>query len=123
MQLTYDHAECFAYQLTRRCPPDSVEKLAAAMGDAKVDANPHQIDAALFAFRSPLSKGPVLADVGGLGKATEPGAEGINRQLCSLAVNYDVLWNPQRIEPRIGRCHRNGEQRDVLGSICSSMGK
>ena len=51
MQLTDYHAKYFAYELTRRCPPDSVEKLAAALVDAQVDLNPHQIDAALFAIR------------------------------------------------------------------------
>jgi adenine-specific DNA-methyltransferase len=40
--------------------------------------------------------------------ATEAGAEGINLQFCSLVVNYDLPWNPQRIEQRIGRCHRYG---------------
>ena len=47
MQLTDYHAKYIAHQLTRRCPPDSVEKLAAALVDAQVDLNPHQIDAAL----------------------------------------------------------------------------
>lgn len=51
------HTKYFAYELTRRCPPDSVEKLAGALVDAQVDLNPHQVDAALFAFNSPLSKG------------------------------------------------------------------
>lgn len=68
MDLTDYHAKYFAYELTRRCPPDSVEKLAAALADAQVDLNPHQVDAALFAFKSPLSKGALLADEVGLGK-------------------------------------------------------
>lgn len=46
--------------------------------------------------------------------ATEAGAEGINLQFCSLVVNYDLPWNPQRIEQRIGRCHRYGQQHDVV---------
>ena len=46
--------------------------------------------------------------------ATEPGAEGINLQFCSLVVNYDMPWNPQRIEQRIGRCHRYGQKHDVV---------
>ena len=45
--------------------------------------------------------------------ATEAGAEGINLQFCSLLINYDLPWNPQRIEQRIGRCHRYGQQFDV----------
>jgi hypothetical protein len=40
--------------------------------------------------------------------------EGINLQFCSLVVNYDLPWNPQRIEQRIGRCHRYGQKHDVV---------
>jgi len=46
--------------------------------------------------------------------ATEAAAEGINLQFCSMVVNYDLPWNPQRIEQRIGRCHRYGQQYDVV---------
>lgn len=46
--------------------------------------------------------------------ATESAAEGVNLQFCSLVVNYDLPWNPQRIEQRIGRCHRYGQKSDVL---------
>lgn len=46
--------------------------------------------------------------------ATESAAEGINLQFCSLVVNYDLPWNPQRIEQRIGRCHRYGQKYDVV---------
>ncbi len=46
--------------------------------------------------------------------ATEAGAEGVNLQFCSLVVNYDLPWNPQRIEQRIGRCHRYGQKHDVV---------
>lgn len=45
--------------------------------------------------------------------ATESGAEGINLQFCSLLINFDLPWNPQRIEQRIGRCHRYGQAIDV----------
>ena len=45
---------------------------------------------------------------------TEAGAEGLNLQFCNLVVNFDLPWNPQRVEQRIGRCHRYGQQRDVL---------
>lgn len=45
--------------------------------------------------------------------ATESGAEGINLQFCSLLVNFDLPWNPQRVEQRIGRCHRYGQKIDV----------
>ena len=46
--------------------------------------------------------------------ATEAAAEGINLQFCSMVVNYDLPWNPQRIEQRIGRCHRYGQRYDVV---------
>lgn len=46
--------------------------------------------------------------------STEAGAEGINLQFCSLVVNYDMPWNPQRVEQRIGRCHRYGQKHDVV---------
>jgi ERCC4-related helicase len=45
--------------------------------------------------------------------ATESGAEGINLQFCSVVINFDLPWNPQRIEQRIGRCHRYGQKIDV----------
>lgn len=45
--------------------------------------------------------------------ATEAGAKGLNLQFCDTVINYDLPWNPQRIEQRIGRCHRYGQARDV----------
>lgn len=53
-------------------------------------------------------------DRGTLLLATESAAEGVNLQFCSIVVNYDLPWNPQRIEQRIGRCHRYGQKSDVL---------
>ncbi|MBN1540620.1 DEAD/DEAH box helicase [candidate division KSB1 bacterium] len=46
--------------------------------------------------------------------ATEAAGEGINLQFCALVINYDLPWNPQRIEQRIGRCHRYGQNNDVV---------
>lgn len=46
--------------------------------------------------------------------ATEAAAEGLNLQFCSLLVNYDLPWNPQRVEQRIGRVHRYGQKCDVV---------
>lgn len=46
--------------------------------------------------------------------ATEAAAEGVNLQFCSMVINYDLPWNPQRIEQRIGRCHRYGQKHDVI---------
>jgi len=67
------HAKYFANELTRRNATEGVSKLSVSLFDAAVDLNPHQIEAALFAFRSPLSKGVVLADEVGLGKTIEAG--------------------------------------------------
>jgi ERCC4-related helicase len=53
-------------------------------------------------------------DNGSVMIATEAGAEGINLQFASLVINYDLPWNPQRIEQRIGRAHRYGQKHDVV---------
>ena len=66
--ITDYHAKYYAYELTKRCSSYSLEKLISTLVDAQVDLNPHQIDASLFAFRSPFSKGVILADEVGLGK-------------------------------------------------------
>jgi SNF2 family DNA or RNA helicase len=53
-------------------------------------------------------------DEGTILLATEAASEGINLQFCSLVVNHDPPWNPQRIEQRLGRCHRYGQKHDVV---------
>lgn len=73
MQLTPYHAKYYAYELTKQSASDSIQKLARTLVDAQVDLNPHQVEAALFAFRSPLSMGAILADEVGLGKTIEAG--------------------------------------------------
>ena len=99
------HAKYLAHELTRRCPPDSVEKLAGALVDAQVDLNPHQVDAALFAFQSPLSKGALLADEVGLGKTIEAGlvlsqkwAERKRRILIITPSNLRKQWYQELAE-------------------------
>jgi ERCC4-related helicase len=72
-EITSYQAKYFTHELTKRCPSDSLEKLSATLSNAQVDLNPHQIEAALFAFKSPLSKGAILADEVGLGKTIEAG--------------------------------------------------
>lgn len=72
-KITPYHAKYFAYELTKRCSSDSLEKLSSTLSNAQVDLNPHQIEAALFAFKSPLSMGAILADEVGLGKTIEAG--------------------------------------------------
>lgn len=73
MPLVPEQAKYIAYQLTKRSSSESAEKLSATLYDAQVDLNPHQVEAALFAFRNPLSKGAILADEVGLGKTIEAG--------------------------------------------------
>jgi len=72
MRVSDQHAKYFSKDLSRRAPA-GIDRLSAALFDAAVDLNPHQIEAALFALRSPLSKGVILADEVGLGKTIEAG--------------------------------------------------
>lgn len=67
------HAKYLSYDLTKRCSSETIEKFVQTLSEAQVHLNPHQIDAALFAFRSPFSKGAILADEVGLGKTIEAG--------------------------------------------------
>jgi ERCC4-related helicase len=96
------HAKYFAHELTKRCASDNVEKIAASLADAQVDLNPHQVEAALFAFRSPLSKGAVLADEVGLGKTIEAGillsqkwAERKRKLLVIVPASLRKQWNQE----------------------------
>jgi adenine-specific DNA-methyltransferase len=98
-RLTDYHTKYFAHELTKRCASDSVEKLAGALVNAQVDLNPHQVEAALFAFKSPLSKGAILADEVGLGKTIEAGlvlsqrwAERKRRLLAITPANLRKQW-------------------------------
>ncbi|MFI3263424.1 MAG: SNF2-related protein [Rikenellaceae bacterium] len=72
-KITLYHAKYYAHSLTLKHPSHSLQKLTAVLGDARVDLNPHQVEAALFAFNSPLKKGAILADEVGLGKTIEAG--------------------------------------------------
>ncbi len=67
------HAKYYAHELTRQASGEDIDRISASLFDASVDLNPHQIEAALFALRSPLSKGVILADEVGLGKTIEAG--------------------------------------------------
>lgn len=98
--LTPHQAKYYAYELTKRCPSDSVEKFSATLLDAQVDLNPHQVEAALFAFKSPLSNGAILADEVGLGKTIEAGlvisqkwAERKRRILIITPANLRKQWS------------------------------
>lgn len=105
MNLTAYHAKYYAHELTKRCSSDSIEKFSATLHDAQVDLNPHQIEAALFAFRSPLSKGAILADEVGLGKTIEAGiviaqkwAERKRKILIVVPSNLRKQWNQELLE-------------------------
>lgn len=96
------HAKFFAHDLLRRHASDSIEKLAAVLADAQVDLNPHQVEAALFAFRSPFSKGAILADEVGLGKTIEAGlliaqkwAERKRHLLVIVPANLRKQWSQE----------------------------
>jgi superfamily II DNA or RNA helicase len=102
MEVTDFHAKYLAHELTRRCASDSVEKLAPVLANAQVDLNPHQIEAALFAFQSPFSRGAILADEVGLGKTIEAGlllaqkwAERKRRLLVILPANLRKQWSQE----------------------------
>lgn len=102
MKITPYHAKYFAYELTKRCSSNSLEKLSSTLSNAQVDLNPHQIEAALFAFKSPLSKGAILADEVGLGKTIEAGlvlsqkwAERKRKILLIVPSSLRKQWNAE----------------------------
>lgn len=103
--MTEYHSSYFAHELSRRHSLNDSEKLASALADAQVDLNPHQLDAALFAFRSPLSKGSILADEVGLGKTIEAGlviaqkwSERKRRILIITPANLRKQWSQEMAE-------------------------
>ena len=99
------HSKLYAHELRRRHASGDAEKLAGTLLDAQVDLNPHQVDAALFAFQSPLSKGAILADEVGLGKTIEAGlllsqrwTEGSRRILVITPANLRKQWAQEMAE-------------------------
>lgn len=99
---TQYQTQYFAWLLSRQIEGDSTDKLASTLVDAQVDLNPHQVDAALFAFRSPLSKGVILADEVGLGKTIEAGlviaqrwAERKRHILIIVPANLRKQWHQE----------------------------
>ena len=96
---THYHSQYWAHALMLKSASDSIDNLSRSIANAKVDLNPHQVDAALFAFRSPLSKGAILADEVGLGKTIEAGivlaqgwAERKRRILLILPATLRKQW-------------------------------
>ncbi len=105
ISITGYHAKYFAYELTKRNSSSSLQKLASSLLDARVDLNPHQVEAALFAFKSPLSKGAILADEVGLGKTIEAGivisqrwAERKKKILIIVPSNLRKQWNQELLD-------------------------
>lgn len=97
--ITGYQAVYLANLLTRRLPANDIDKLTASLQDAQVDLTPHQVEAALFAFKSPLSKGAILADEVGLGKTIEAGiilsqhwSEHKRRLLVICPANLRKQW-------------------------------
>ena len=97
--LTDYHAKYLAYELTKKSSSNSIEKFIHVLSDAKVEPKPHQIEAALFAFKSPLSKGAMLADEVGLGKTIEAGivisqkwAENKKKMLIIVPATLRKQW-------------------------------
>ena len=106
--ITLQQSQYLAWQLTRRAASDSIESLAATLVDAQVDLNPHQVDAALFACRNPLSRGVILADEVGLGKTIEAGlviaqrwAERRHKILIITPANLRKQWH-QELQDKFG---------------------
>ena len=106
--ITPQQSQYLAWQLTRRAASDSIESLAATLVDAQVDLNPHQVDAALFACRNPLSRGVILADEVGLGKTIEAGlviaqrrAERRRKILIVTPANLRKQWH-QELQDKFG---------------------
>ncbi|AXL71104.1 DEAD/DEAH box helicase [Pseudomonas aeruginosa] len=100
--LTEHQRQYYAWLLTRRAAGDTVESLASTLVDSQVDLNPHQVDAALFACRNPLSRGVILADEVGLGKTIEAGlvisqrwAERRRRILIIVPANLRKQWHQE----------------------------
>ena len=106
--LTPHQSQYFAWLLTRRAAGDSVESLASTLVDSQVDLNPHQVEAALFACRTPLSRGVILADEVGLGKTIEAGlvisqrwAERRRKVLIIVPANLRKQWH-QELQDKFG---------------------
>ena len=102
MNITDYHAKYYAHELKKRRPSGDIEGLIPTLMSAQVDLNPHQVDAALFAFKSPLSKGAILADEVGLGKTIEAGlllsqkwAERKQKLLVVVPSSLRKQWNQE----------------------------
>jgi SNF2 family DNA or RNA helicase len=105
MNLTPYHAKFFSLDITKKCFADNIEKMIPILSEAQVDLNPHQVEAALFAFKSPFSKGAILADEVGLGKTIEAGlvisqkwAERRRKILIIAPASLRKQWSAELLE-------------------------
>jgi SNF2 family DNA or RNA helicase len=100
--ITQYQSQYYSWLLTRRMAGDTVESFAPTLVDSQVDLNPHQVEAALFACKNPLSKGVILADEVGLGKTIEAGlvisqrwAERKRKILIIVPANLRKQWHQE----------------------------
>ena len=105
MKLTDYHAKYYAYEITKRRSLGDIQSFIPTLMSAQVDLNPHQVDSALFAFKSPLSKGAILADEVGLGKTIEAGillsqkwAERKRNLLIIVPSSLRKQWNQELLD-------------------------
>lgn len=99
VMLSNQQKQYLSWLLTKKSADNSIDSLASTLIDSQVDLNPHQVDAALFAFKNPLSQGVLLADEVGLGKTIEAGlviaqtwAERKKRILVITPANLRKQW-------------------------------
>ncbi|MBP8238958.1 MAG: DEAD/DEAH box helicase [Saprospiraceae bacterium] len=139
--MTPYHAQYYAFELTKQSSGRTPEKLTSALLDAQVELNPHQVEAALFAFQSPLSQGVILADEVGLGKTIEAGlviaqkwAEKKRKILIIVPANLRKQWSQElsdkfflpsvilekkQFEQELGPSNPNPFERTSQVVICS----
>jgi SNF2 family DNA or RNA helicase len=118
--MTHYHSQYWANLLTLKGASGTIETLSRSISNSRVDLNPHQVDAALFALRSPLSKGTILADEVGLGKTIEAGivlsqrwAERKRRILLIVPATLRKQWQQELEESRRSRSSSECRQADV----------
>ena len=122
MRLTDIQKKYFAWDLSHRKSTGDDSRFTGVLSEARVDLNPHQVEAALFAFKSPLSKGAILADEVGLGKTIEAGiilsqfwAEHKRRILIIVPASLRSQWNIELMDKfYLPSCIINGPIYDEL---------